>query len=44
LFSQQVESLVAARSLAHGIDSRVGFEELLESGADHRVIVRDQYS
>jgi hypothetical protein len=44
LFPQQVQSLVAAGSLPHGIDTRIGFEELLESGADHRMIIRDQYS
>ena len=44
LLAQQIERLVAAGRLAHGIDARIGFEELLESGADHRVIVCDQYS
>jgi hypothetical protein len=44
LFPQQVQSLVAAGSLPHGIDARVGFEELLESGSDNRMIIRDQYS
>ena len=44
LFAQQVEGFVAARCLTHRIDAGVGLEELLESGADHRMIVRDQYS
>jgi hypothetical protein len=44
LLTQLIEGLVAAGSLPYGIDARVGFEELLESGADNRVIVRDQYS
>jgi hypothetical protein len=41
---QLIECLVAARSFAHGIDARIGFEKLLESRANHRVIVSDQYS
>jgi hypothetical protein len=44
LFSQQVEGLVAAGSLANGVYARVGFKKLLESGSDHRMIVGDQYS
>jgi hypothetical protein len=44
LLPQQIKSLVAAGSLTHGIDARIGLEELLESGADHRMIIRDQYS
>jgi len=43
-FTQRIESLVAARRFAHRIDARIGFEKLLESGSDHRMIVCDQYS
>ncbi len=44
LFAQQIKRFVAAGGLAHGIDARIGFEKLLESGTDHRMVVRDQYS
>ena len=44
LLAQQVQSLVAAGGFAHGVDAGICFQELLESRADYRVIVSDQYS
>jgi hypothetical protein len=44
LLTELVERLIAARRFADGIDASVRFEKLLESRADDRVIVGDQYS
>jgi hypothetical protein len=42
--TKQIERFVAARSFSDGIDGRVRFKKLLETGANDRVIVGDQYS
>jgi hypothetical protein len=44
LLPQQIERLIAACRFAHGVDGRIRFQKLLESGANDRVIVGDQYS
>jgi len=44
LLTQQIKRFIAAGGFADGVDARIRLEELLEPGANHRVIVGDQYS
>jgi hypothetical protein len=44
LLPKQIERLVAAGGLANRVDGGIRLEKLLESGANDRVIVSDQYS